>query len=104
MSAADVAQLAVDATFEAFGHCAVYTPPVGSPSDPILIIVDLRDPGARPDDGRPLAGQIGIEVRITEVATPVKGGVFDFDKGSFTVANRPMLADEDGLVWKMWAE
>lgn len=114
MTAARVhAQRTVDATYRVYGMPATYTPPGGS-SLLCTIIIDLRDAGARPDDGRPLAGQIGIEVRTAEVASPARRAVFvpgEIVNGSFvpgaktyTVVNRPMLDDEEGLVWKMWAE
>lgn len=100
--ASDTAQETVDDTYAEFGRSAVYTPPGG---DPVLcvVIVDLRDAGSRPDDGRPIAGQITIEVRLSEIAEPAAQGVFVFDGRTVTVMNRPMLDDEEGLVWKMWA-
>lgn len=103
--ASDTAQETVDDTYAEFGRSAVYTPPGGEP-EPCVIIVDLRDAGARPDDGRPIVGQITIEVRKTDLAAaPEHGGVFDFDaRSSATVMNRPWVDDEEGLTWKMWAE
>ena len=99
MSATDVAQATVDATFAEFGREAFYN----GGSTPITIIVDLRDAGSRPDDGRPIAGQITIEVRKSEVAAPLHGDTFAFDGRTAKVLNRPWLDDEEGLVWKMWA-
>jgi hypothetical protein len=96
--ASDVAQAAIDATFAEFGRAAVH-----SGSTAVTIIVDLRDAGSRPDDGRPIAGQITIEVRKSEVAARVHGDSFSFDGRTVTVMNRPWLNDEEGLVWKMWA-
>lgn len=97
---------AVDQTFAEFGHAATYTAIDGNPA-PCTIIVDLRDAGSRPDDGRPIAGQITIEVRLSEIAAPAQGGIFSFSVNgaarSATVMNRPQLDDEEGLVWKMWA-
>ena len=57
MSASDVAQAAIDAAFAEFGREAFHN----GDSTAITIIVDLRDAGSRPDDGRPIAGQITIE-------------------------------------------
>jgi hypothetical protein len=97
--ASDVAQAAVDDTFAEFGQPATFKDdPV-----PITIIVDLRDQASRPDDGRPIAGQITIEVRKSEVAAPLHGDTFSFDGRTATVSSRPALDDEEGLVWKMWA-
>ena len=99
MSASDIAQAAIDAAFAEFGREAFYNG--GSMS--ITIIADLRDAGSRPDDGRPIAGQITIEVRKSEVAAPVHGDTSSFDGRTVKVLNRPWLDDEEGLVWKMWA-
>jgi hypothetical protein len=96
--ASDVAQAVIDASFAAFGRAAVH-----NSSTAVTIIVDLRDAGSRPEDGRPIAGQITIEVRKSEVAAPVHGDTFAFDGRTVTVMNRPWLDDEEGLVWKMWA-
>lgn len=97
--ASDVAQLAIDDSFAEFGVPANYN---DAPT-PITIIPDLRDAGSRPTDGRPIAGQITIEVRKTEVEAPVHGDRFSFNGRVAVVSNRPWLDDEDGLVWKMWA-
>ena len=75
MSASDVAQAAIDAVFAEFGREAFHN----GGSTAISIIVDLRDAGSRPDDGRPIAGQITIEVRKSEVEAPVHGDTFAFD-------------------------
>jgi len=99
MGASDVAQAAIDAAFAEFGREAFHN----GGSTAITIIVDLRDKGSRPDDGRPIAGQITIEVRKSEVAAPVHGDAFSFGGRTVKVSNRPWLDDEEGLVWKMWA-
>lgn len=104
MSGTSDAQMVIDDTFAEWGHAATYAPPGGQPGDPITILVDLRDEGARPDDGRPLAGQISLQVRKSEVAAPATRGVFAFDNRTVTIVNRPKLDDEEGLVWTMWAE
>ena len=99
--ASDVAQLAVDDTYAEFGTAAVYTPASG-PAVACTILPDLRDPSARPDDGRPTIGQADIEVRKSEVIAPAVGDSFTFNGRTVTVANRPIISDEEGLVWKMW--
>ena len=97
--ASDVAQIAVDDAFAEFGEPASYN----NGTTPITIIVDLRDEGSRPDDGRPIAGQMTIEVRKTEVPAPAHNDQFAFDGRTVRVMNRPWLDDEAALVWKMWA-
>ena len=96
MSASDAAQAAIDAAFAEFGREAFHN---GDPTA-ITIIVDLRDKGSRPDDGRPIAGQITIEVRKSEVAAPVHGDTFSFDGRTVKVSNRPWLDDEGGWSGK----
>lgn len=97
--ASDVAQAVVDDTFAEFGRPATYN----NGLTPITAIIDLRDAASRPDDGRPISGQITIEVRKTEVPAPAHGDTFTFDNRTATVSNRPYLDEEEGLVWKMWA-
>jgi hypothetical protein len=63
--ASEVAKAVVDATFAEFGREAFH---IGG-STAITVIVDLRDAGSRPDDGRPIAGQITIEVRKSEICS-----------------------------------
>jgi hypothetical protein len=99
MSASDMAQAAIDAAFAEFGREAFHN----GDSTGITIMVDLRDAGSRPDDGRPIAGQIIIEVRKSEVAAPSHGDTFAFDGRTMKVLNQPWLDGEEGLVWKMWA-
>jgi hypothetical protein len=99
----------VDDSYAEFGHSAVYTAIEGAGPVPCTIITDLRDADARPDDGRPIVGQITVEVRASEVAAPSLGDIFDFQDLSgrvraVTVIVRPFLGDEEGLVWKMWAD
>lgn len=82
---------------------AIYRALGTGPLTPCSIIVDLRDAGSRPDDGRPVAGQITIDVRKAEIAAPAQNDTFIFGTRTVTVMNRPMIDDENGLVWKMWA-
>ena len=98
MIASDIAQAAVDEAFVEFGKSASYNEQL----TPVTIIVDLRDEGSRPDDGRPIAGQITIEVRRTEIAMPAHGDRFTFNGRTAIVSDRPWLDDPEGLVWKMW--
>ena len=100
------AAIAVDASFATWGEPAptTYTPPGGGAAVPCTVILDRREAGARLEDGRPPAGQVTIEVRKSEVASPASGGVFAVGSESFTVMNRPIEHDSSGLVWTMWAE
>ena len=99
MAYSDVAQVAIDDVFAEFGVPATYN----GGTTPITIIVDLRDGDSTPDDGRPIAGRIVIEVRITEVTAPKHNDQFAFGARTLRVMDRPWLDDESALVWKMWA-
>lgn len=104
MTWSDAAQGVVDDTFAEFGSFAVYTPPGGPSSDPILVLLDIRDGGAKPEDGRPIVGQASIEVRAKDVAQPVFGGTFTVGAKVYAISSRPQPADEAGYTWKMWVE
>lgn len=106
----DFAIEAVDASYEAFGKAALYTPPGGS-AVACTVIVDSRDLDPAGFSGRPtMQGNI-IEVRKSEVAAPMRDGVFVpgaivnnvFVPGpdSFKVGGDPKCEDPDRLVWTM---
>jgi hypothetical protein len=97
-------QLAIDTTFRAFGKAATYTPPGGGTPVACSIVLDKRDPDQRPDEGRPLAGVLVLEVRASEVAAPAARGTFLVGAKTYTVANRPERSDPEGLAWTMWVE
>lgn len=109
MSESDTATVAVDATYRAFGKAASYTPPGGSAVSPITVIQDQRDLDLSGFSGRPMMQGDVIEVRKSEVAAPVAGGVFVpgvlvsgvFVPGatSYTIVGDPKSEDPDRLVW-----
>lgn len=100
----DLAKEAIDASYDEFGKAATYTPPGGGPAMPCTVILDLRDPASRPDDGRPVEGVAIIQVRKSEVAAPAHDGVFAVTAlaKSFSVTSRPQPNDPDGIEWMMW--
>ena len=102
----DLAALAVDAVFDLHGDAASYLPPAGGSSIPCVVAVDQRDSNRNADDGTPPSGYVTIEVRASEVAMPTHGGTFTVtDTGEvYTIANRPMPIDANGLVWTMWGD
>ncbi len=103
-----IAAGARDEVYATFGKAASYAPPGGGSSRPCVLLLDVRDTGARPEEGRPLAGQVTLRVRVSEVEQPLKGGVFRLDPSeggaAYTVANRPQPVSRDGGEWKMWGE
>lgn len=98
-----LAATAASETFRVFGRAATYTPPGGGTPVACTAVLDLREEGARAEDGRPPAGQVTIEVRKSEVAAPAVGGTFAIDGRSYEVQSRPLPRDAGGLVWTMWA-
>lgn len=104
------AQRTVDTVFRHDGVAASYTPPGGSAVS-CTVIRDSRDLDLSGLGGRPILQGNVIEVRKSEVAVPVRGGVFVpgtivngiFVPGpdSFTVADDPKFEDPDRLVWTM---
>lgn len=103
----------VDACFAAFGKAASYTPPGGGAGVACTVLLDKCDAAAMPGDGRPLPGQVRIEVRVSEIAVPAAQGTFgppassvpgrDELAATYTVLDRPIVTDPDGRVRSMWA-
>jgi hypothetical protein len=100
---ADHARRAIDAVFEHLGVAATYAPPGGGATTACIIVLDKREPESRQGEGRPQAGIVTIEVRKAEVASPAKNGAFAVDGTNYTVLDRPMAGDPDGLTWTVWA-
>jgi hypothetical protein len=96
-------QAAVDAGFAAFGTEATYTPPGGAPV-PCTIIVNAPDRVVSFGDNRPFAEGTLLDVRASEIAAPVKAGVFAYSDSfgapvSVSVLGDPELRDPERLVW-----
>jgi hypothetical protein len=100
---ADHARRAIDAVFEHFGVAATYTAPGGGAAIPCTILVDRRDPESQQGEGRPQAGIVTIEGRKSDIALPAKNGVFAVGATNYTVLDRPLAGDPDGLTWTLWA-
>jgi hypothetical protein len=100
---ADHARRAIDAVFEHLGVAATYAPPGGGATTACTILLDRREPEAQQGEGRPQAGIVTIEVRRAEIASPAKNGVFAVGATNYTVLDRPIAGDPDGLIWTMWA-
>ena len=105
MALADIlAAAAADAAYLAWGRAASYTPPGGGSAVSCTVLLDIRESGAKPEDGSPPAGQAWIEVRAKEVAAPASRGTFTSGSKTYEISSRPLPADADGYGWKMWVE
>jgi hypothetical protein len=91
---------AVDATFEAFGIDAEYTPSGGEP-------VTVRVIARRPDtivgfgETRIHTETATFEVRASEVRGPRPGDQLTVDGDTFVVQGEPERRDPDRLVWSL---
>jgi hypothetical protein len=93
-----VFQGAVDATFDAFGTDAVYTPAGG---DPVLVRVIARRPDTIVGFGetRIHAETATFELRASGVASPRPGDQLTVGGETFIVQGEPERRDPDRLVW-----
>jgi hypothetical protein len=91
---------AVDATFEAFGIGAVFTPAGG---EPVSVRVIARRPDAIVGFGetRIHTDTATFEVRASEVAGPRPGDELTVDGDTFLVQGEPEWRDPDRLVWRL---
>lgn len=99
----DLAALAVDAVFDAFGVDALYLPPVGAvPAPPraCRALHDRRDRAAEAGASVVVAAGHVIELRRQEVAAPVKGGRIVVGDAQFVIVSHPRSDDSERLVWR----
>ena len=93
-----VFQGAVDATFEAFGIDALYTPAGGAPV-PVRVIVRSPDTIVGFGETRIHAETATFELRASEVASPRPDDQLIVDGQTFVVQGEPERRDPDRLVW-----
>jgi hypothetical protein len=94
-----LAALAINAVFSARGRAATYTPPGGGSSTPCTVIDDSRDRQAVGGLGRPVMRGNVLQVRISEIAAPAKGGTFTIDSETFKIVGDPITEDSGRLIW-----
>jgi hypothetical protein len=91
---------AVDATFDAFGMDATYTP-AGSDRVPVRVIARRPDTIVGFGDTRIHAEAAIFEVRVSEVATRVPGDQLTVAGETFVAQGEPERRDLDRLVWAL---
>ena len=98
-----LAQMAVNASFAMHGRDATYTPPVEDAVPvPCRVLLGRQDAEVGGFSGKPLARGGVVSVRASEIATPVRAGVFVITNGpTLTVAESPKTEDDERLVWTM---
>ena len=95
-----VFQGAVDATFDAFGIDAVYTPASG---DPVSVRVIARRPDTIVGFGetRIHAETATFEVRASEVVNPRPDDQLTIGSDTFVIQGEPERRDPERLVWSL---
>lgn len=99
------ATMALAATFAGFGKAAMYTPPGGGAAVACTVIRDQADTEAQHGSARPVAGQVALEIRVSEVAAPAANGTVQFEGEAkvYRIIDRPFAKDALRLVMRMWA-
>ncbi|MBF0153252.1 MAG: hypothetical protein HQL64_05880 [Magnetococcales bacterium] len=92
-------QMAVNATFDAFGVTATFTPNGGN-SVAITVIAKRSDEIVGFGDTRIHAGTAIFEVRSSEVTNPRPGDRLAVNGADYLVQGEP-VADRDRLVWTL---
>ena len=95
-----VFQSAVDATFEAFGIDAAYTPAGGEPMS-VRVIARRPDTIVGFGETRIHAETTTFEVRASEVANPRPGDQLSAGSETFVIQSEPERRDPDRLVWSL---
>ena len=98
----DFDALALVPNYATFGKAATYTPPVGAAIG-CTVIRDNQDRAYAFGDAKPVAEGLKINVRVAEIANPVRGGVFTVGAVRYKVLSDPVCEDPDRLEWSMTA-
>ena len=95
-------QLTVDTWFRQWGKPAVYQPPVGA-AIPCKVIVRNADHVLGIDHGSPLVVERVLEVRASEIALPVRAGVFTRTDvaEAYTIIADAEARDDLRLIWTL---
>lgn len=100
MAYADVLAVHETAIFDLMGESATYTPPGGS-AVTITVIPKRADEIVDLGETRLFHAAAMFDVRVSEVALPVEGGVLVHSGTSYTVKGEPQRRDPRRRVWTL---
>jgi hypothetical protein len=89
---------ALERVFAKFGVAASYLSPDVVITE-CVVVINRADDTTTLGNTPIVAGQMIIEVRVSELAAPVRGGVFTADEREFKIVAAPKREDASGLVW-----
>ncbi|MBM3552502.1 MAG: hypothetical protein FJX45_12225 [Alphaproteobacteria bacterium] len=84
--------------FASFGVSASYLSP-DFVTSACVVVLNQADDSVTLGNVPLVAGQTIVEVRVSELAAPVKGGVFTVDGRDYRIVAAPKRNDPSGLVW-----
>ncbi len=94
-----IAALPVDAVFSAVGAPATYRATEVAAAVPCLVMAMSPDEDFAVGNSRVNRRTMRLDVRASEVATPAKGGLFEFAGGTWRVLGDPARNDALRLIW-----
>jgi len=99
---AEIAAMAVDDAFAdaAEPGCSYQPPGGGDPVTEISVILAQPDEEAELGEIRAVVASTLIDVRISEVTAPARGGIFIVAGVSYTILAAPRRWDRSRLVWR----
>ncbi|MFD1330715.1 hypothetical protein ACFQ4O_01740 [Methylopila musalis] len=96
---ADLADMAVASAFDALGAAATYRAPGAADALPCRVILKSGDQEIEPGAARLNVGSGMLDVRLSEVARPVRGGLFTLGADIWRVMGDPRREDPLRRVW-----
>lgn len=91
---------AIDIPFAHFGQAAVYYPPVSSAGTDCTVVPNAADELANAGKAGIVAARRRIDVRVAEIAAPVRDGTFAIGAETFKIVSAPYRDDPQQLIWK----
>jgi hypothetical protein len=89
---------ALERVFAKFGVSAEYVSPELVTAE-CVVVINRADDTTTLGNVPIVAGQMVVEVRVSELASPVRGGIFSAESREFKIVSAPKREDASGLVW-----